>query len=86
MAKQQKKGLSLEELRELNNYAPQPSPESIDFLGRTAEMQKITEFLKSTKRILEIVGVPMIGKTALTQEYCKLHKIKPIRIEFRQNF
>ena len=56
MAKQQKKGLSLEELRKLNNYAPQPSPESIDFLGRAEEMQKIDEFLKSNKKILEIVG------------------------------
>jgi hypothetical protein len=41
MAKQQKRGLSLEELRIKNNHAPQLSPESIDFLGRAAEMQKI---------------------------------------------
>jgi Flp pilus assembly protein TadD len=81
MAKPQKnKGLSLEELREQNDY----TPESIDFLGRTAEMQKIEEFRNSNKRILEIVGVPMIGKTKLTKEYCKLHKIEPKRIEFRQ--
>jgi hypothetical protein len=84
MAKQQKKTLSLEELRIQNNYVHEPAPEGISFLGRTEEMQKIDEFLKSTKRILELVGVPLIGKTSLTQEYCKLHKIKHIRITFRQ--
>ncbi len=83
MAKQQKKGLSIEELRIQNNY--EPSPEGIGFLGRAEEMQEIDKFLKSSKRILEIVGVPMIGKTALTKEYCKLNKIKHIRIVFRQN-
>ncbi|MGB1205148.1 MAG: tetratricopeptide repeat protein, partial [Chitinophagales bacterium] len=48
------------------------------FLGRKEELRKMNDFLQDdTKRILEISGVPMIGKTALVNHFLdKNHKAK----------
>ncbi|TAE10238.1 MAG: hypothetical protein EAZ95_15050 [Bacteroidetes bacterium] len=53
---------SFEALGAKFDIEPTPIPETVGFLGRDKELQDIQTFLKSDKQVLEISGVPMIGK------------------------
>jgi tetratricopeptide (TPR) repeat protein len=76
---------TLNDLKDIGKLFGIDSPEekeTIGFLGREKEFGKIKTFLSSQRRILEICGVPMIGKTSLTKEFCDKHNIPNIRIVF----
>jgi tetratricopeptide (TPR) repeat protein len=82
--KNKSKFVNLEDIVKVSGFEPVPIPETIDFLGREEEFSKFQSFIDSpNKRILEIYGVPMIGKTSFSQTFCEKNNIANIRIRFK---
>ncbi len=91
MAKQEKRGKTLEELRE--QYKPEKETDLPDFkplfVGRTAELQTLADFMKNdAQRICVVYGVQMIGKTTLVRQFVDTltgYQIKTIRFQNPEN-